>query len=1290
MQRVRASTEQCSEVDSPVAGHTVDEPHGAYVCCKFMVLGLVLLVLSSPAFSITFTVTNGSWQGPGSLRDAINQANANPGKDRVEFSPGVTDIRPTADTSGAGLNATITISDSVDIVGHGRATLKLSDLVTWVTPSGVVNGGLSCDAGNILVANGKVVLTIQGSTNPEVLIKGMTFKQNFGVLRAIDPGRVTFEDVLITENFSGPFQCEKPIIDHEGELILKNVDVQSNRISTTSFRDAIVFVNGAARIESTEFSWNTAGAQFMQFDAGATNDAVIIRESIFRGGHVRVVISGGTAKIANTLLLDTGSSAFAGGIQGFNANIDVFNSTITMPSARSMPLGPSFGPAAGSHVSLQGSGILGLFNTVVSAPTHAAGSPPLVGVGGALLLASPDSLVTDGSVAAASTGSSGLPNTPFLCDRHPKLCFIPPGPPMIDGGLDSVALDPDKAFPGLLDKDILGGARFLGARVDIGASEIAVDYTRDDTFSMTENTILTSAPHSLLDNDDQFNPAKLKTAILVSGTSNGTVFAFNADGTFKYLPHLNFHGTDTFTYRMSSGATPANIATVAIKVTKSFDLIKTLPDRYTTREGVKLEIKDAHQSVVWNDDRHAFIQDVLLGPQIKITSGPAHAAPGSFTMETDGRFVYTPEAGFTGTDSFTYRFFLSRINTFASAETSVSINVIPVNHAPAAQRDSYVVPQDTRLNVAAPALLGNDSDPDGNLLTAVIKSSPAHGTVIRIGPDLVYQPDAGFTGFDLFTYAAFDGHLESPPVVVVIAVSAVNSAPVVGAEKYRLPANTRLSVPGSRGLLRNDYDPDGDPLTAHRITQPANGTLSITLDGGFIYVPNPGFTGIDHFQYGVSDGSVQTIGVTTLIVTPVNQKPIANGDTYQTVEDGMLSVPPPHLLANDTDPEGHQLVMGPVTQPANGVLSFAANGSLQYHPNTGFFGTDTFTYVVNDGALVSDPATVHITVIKKLVNLPPIANADIYTTPEGVLLDIPVPGVLTNDFDPEGHALSATLLTQPASGTLTPVNGGGFLYQGNAGFTGTDSFTYTVSDGHLSSSPATVSITVSAVNHAPVAANDIYSMVEGQTLVIGPLGVLGNDSDPDGDILTTILAAPSGHGLLAIDGVGGFSYTPASGFSGTDSFKYVAHDRSLSSSPATVHIIVTKKVVNLPPLATPDSVTVTSSNGLTLFSPGILSNDTDPEGHELSVNLISPPSHGIFSLISGGGFVYIPDSGFAGSDSFIYRANDGHLDSADTKVTITVIPPPETIPVFHFRVLLFLILIIGLLGLLQIRPSSFS
>jgi VCBS repeat-containing protein len=505
---------------------------------------------------------------------------------------------------------------------------------------------------------------------------------------------------------------------------------------------------------------------------------------------------------------------------------------------------------------------------------------------------------------------------------------------------------------------------------------------------------------------------------------------------------------------------------------------------------------------------------------------------------------------FIGLATFTYRI---SDGLATSNPTTVTIGV--GLDAPVASDDAYATFRNQVLAVEADAgVLVNDVDPEAEPLVAVLVDDASAGTlVLAADGSFTYEPDAGSVGTDTFTYVASNG--EAVSVVATVTITVTNRPPVASPNAYPMFRNGTLTVPAATGVLDDDTDPDGDPLTAVLVTPPASGTLTLAADGGFTYTPPAGDTGPVTFTY-VADDGIDESAPATVTITVTNRPPVAvNDGPYATFRNQPLTVPAgTGVLANDTDPDGDPLTVTAVTQPTGGAgtVTVNANGGFTYTPTTGYTGTTTFTYTAGDG-LATDTANVTINV----TNRAPIANPDAYSMfRNGTLTTTTANDVLTNDTDPDGDPLTVTLGTDVANGVLDLQPDGSFTYTPDLDFFGNDTFTYTASDGELSSAPATVTITVTPVNDAPVAVDDAYATAFETELVVPAPGVLENDTDPDGDTLTVTLDTDVANGTLNLQPDGSFTYTPDAAFSGEDTFTYTASDGVLSSAPATVTITV--------------------------------------------------------------------------------------------------------------------------------------
>jgi VCBS repeat-containing protein len=762
----------------------------------------------------------------------------------------------------------------------------------------------------------------------------------------------------------------------------------------------------------------------------------------------------------------------------------------------------------------------------------------------------------------------------------------------------------------------------------------------NDAYSTPEDSILSVPAPGLLANDNDTDGDPL-TAQVASGPSQGTL-TLNPDGSFTYTPDSNFNGADAFTYMVSDGKGGSDTASVDLSVSPLNDAPSAVDDAYTTNEDLQLVI--FVPGVLGNDS------DVEGDPLSASVATPP--TDGVLSLDPSGWFIYTPNAHFNGADTFTY----TLSDGSATDEGLVTITVTPVNDSPVALDDAYATDEDVQLAVASPGVLGNDSDVDEDALLVSIDAAPVNGGLtLSADGSFIYTPNANFHGIDTFSYTASDGNGGSDTATVTVSVNSMNDIPLALDDSYATDEDVAVVVPAP-GVLGNDDDADADILTSIIVTPPANGTLTLNTDGSFTYTPNPDFNGTAAFTYQVSDGNGGAdTGLVMLTVHPVEDAPVATDDAYATDEDVQLVVTAPGVLANDNDVDGDPLQAAVASGPANGILSLAADGSFTYTPNLDFVGADAFTYTLSDGNGGSDTGSVTLTVGP--VNDPPVAVADAHATDEDVALVVAAPGVLGNDSDLDGDALASSVATLPTEGTLTLGSDGSFTYTPDADFNGGDSFTYTVSDGNGGSSAGSVSLSVNGINDAPVATDDAYATAEDTPLVVSAPGVLANDNDVDGDVLSAAVASGPASGNVTLNVDGSFTYTPDANFNGGDSFTYTLSDGNGGSD--TGGVTLTVDAVNDAPVVVADGYFITEDSTLTVAAPGVLNNDSDPEGDPLSAAVETPAANGLVSLAPDGGFTYTPDPDFSGVDSFTYRGSDGNGGSSVETVTIDVASTPD-------------------------------
>lgn len=709
----------------------------------------------------------------------------------------------------------------------------------------------------------------------------------------------------------------------------------------------------------------------------------------------------------------------------------------------------------------------------------------------------------------------------------------------------------------------------------------------------------------------------------------------NTDGSFTYTPDPGFSGSDSFTFVANDGTEDSDEATVSISIGSAGNTAP-VADSATASTAIDTVLNGTLTASDADNDPLTF----ELGSQ-----SPAH---GAVVISSNGSFTYTPASGFTGTDTFT---FVANDGTTDSAEATVTINVgnSSGNDAPVANSAAASTDVNTVLNGTLTA-----TDADGDPLTfALGNTTTTHGSVVvNSNGSFTYTPDNNFTGTDTFTFVANDGTTDSAEATITITVGTTgNTPPVATSESVNTPINTELA-----GTL-HATDADGDTLTfAAGDTQPTHGTVLISSNGNFTYTPDNGFSGTDSFSFVANDGTIDSAEATITITvgsTGGNTAPVPTSETLTTPVDTTLTG-----TVHATDADGDVLIFARgTTQPAHGSLTLNANGSFVYRPDSGFQGTDTFTFVANDGTVNSAEGTITINVGTTGGNTAPVAtsanlNTDINTTLNGNL----------QATDADGDTLTFELgTTTPAHGTVVVDTDGSFTYTPDNGFTGTDSFTFVANDGTVDSAAATITIDVGDTGgNSPPLAVSASASTSVNTVLHGVLHAIDADNDP----LTFQIGNTSPlHGSVTINPNGSFDYSPDAGFTGTDSFTFVANDGTTNSGEGTITITVGGTSGNNAPVATSATFGTTINTSVT----GTL-HASDADGDTLTFAVGSNlPSHGSVFIQSNGSFTYTPDTGFIGTDSFTFVANDGTTNSAEAAVTINVgstsgNTPPVAIP----------------------------
>ncbi|MEZ4404147.1 MAG: tandem-95 repeat protein [Kofleriaceae bacterium] len=710
----------------------------------------------------------------------------------------------------------------------------------------------------------------------------------------------------------------------------------------------------------------------------------------------------------------------------------------------------------------------------------------------------------------------------------------------------------------------------------------------------------------------------------VTAPAHGTITGTAPDLT--YTPAPDFHGDDSVLVRVSDGAAEA-MAAITITVTPVNDPPVAGDDERAGTEDVEQMVLAA--TLLANDSD-------VDGDALTIT-GVAGATHGAVAL-VDDMITFTPEPNFGGDASFTY----DVSDGAATATATVTLHLGAQNDPPVATGDAATTDEDVALTLMAAALLGNDTDLDGDTLDVTAVGDATGGTVALSGGVVVFTPTANFNGAAGFTYTVSDG-AATDTATVAVTVTPVNDLPVTVADAAATDEDLALTLPAAT-LLANDSDVDGDALTITGVTAGTGGAVALA-GTDVVFTPTADFNGAAGFTYSVSDGTATVTGAVVITVAPLNDAPIVVADAATTAEDVVLTLPAAALLANDSDVDGDALTITAVSGAAGGAVALAG-ATITFTPSANFNGAAGFSYTVSDGTSAV-AGTVAVTVTP--VNDPPVAVADSATTDEDLALTLPAATLLANDSDVDGDSLSITGVTAGTGGTVA-LAGTDVVFTPAANFNGPAAFTYTLSDGTTTAAGA-VAVQVTAVNDPPLAGADAATTAEDVALTVPVATLLGNDSDADGDALSITGVTAGAGGTVALAGTD-VVFTPTANFNGAAGFTYTVSDGTVASTGA-VAVAVTP--VNDAPVAVADAAGGYPNQPLVLAATTLTANDLDVDGDVLTVTAVANPTNGTVAL-TGGVVTFTPTADFEGAAGFDYTISDGAL-TATAAVSLTIAPP---------------------------------
>ncbi|WP_373912999.1 tandem-95 repeat protein [Vibrio parahaemolyticus] len=758
----------------------------------------------------------------------------------------------------------------------------------------------------------------------------------------------------------------------------------------------------------------------------------------------------------------------------------------------------------------------------------------------------------------------------------------------------------------------------ISQRVDFTVASVADIVADKATVVEDTPTII-----KVLGNDTFEGDGKVVSLDANNGPANGTV-SVNPDGSVTYTPNDNYHGTDSFTYIVTSGGVSES-TTVSVDVTPVNDAPVAKDDIATTQEDTVVTI-----DVLPNDTD-------VDGDKLSIQSATVPEAQGKVEI-VDGKLVFTPAENFNGDAEITYTVTDGQLTD----EAKVTVTVNPVNDAPTIKVDAVesITEDAVSTDTVVATLTVRDTDTSEDQLAVSLENN-SNGYFVLVGNE-VKLTQAGVDAVnndelnlkDLTVSASVsDGVNPTASDSDSLVVNRVNDAPTV----ENAIADQVLSEDfDAYRIDLNEVFKDSDSSLEFSVS--GNNSIQISIVNGVATInPTADWNGSETLTFTATDPSGESVSQTVNFTVA----PVADivADKATVVEDTPTII---KVLGNDTF-EGDDKVVSLDTNngPANGTVSVNPDGSVTYTPNDNYHGADSFTYIVTSGG-VSESTTVNVDVTP--VNDAPVAKDDIATTQEDTAVTI---DVLPNDTDVDGDKLSIESASVPKEqGTVEVVNGK-LVFTPTENFNGDAEITYTVTDGALTDQ-ATVKVTVNAVNDTPVVESNIadQALAEDFTPYTIDLNTAFSDVDNVDGELTFSVSGNSNIQVAIVNGIA--TITPTADWNGSETLTFTATDPSGESISQTVNFTVA-------PVAdiVADKATVVEDTSTVIK---VLGNDTfEGDGKVVSLDTNNGPANGTVSVNPDGSVTYTPNDNYHGTDSFTYIVTSGGV-SESTTVSVDVTP----------------------------------
>ncbi|HCG9753290.1 TPA: tandem-95 repeat protein, partial [Vibrio parahaemolyticus] len=716
-----------------------------------------------------------------------------------------------------------------------------------------------------------------------------------------------------------------------------------------------------------------------------------------------------------------------------------------------------------------------------------------------------------------------------------------------------------------------------------------------------------------------------------NGPANGTV-SVNPDGSVTYTPNDNYHGTDSFTYIVTSGGVSES-TTVSVDVTPVNDAPVAKDDIATTQEDTAVTI-----DVLPNDSD-------VDGDKLSIESASVPKEQGTVEV-VDGKLVFTPAENFNGDAEITYTVTDGQLTD----EAKVTVTVNPVNDAPTIKVDAVesitedAVSTDT---VVATLTVRDTYTPEDQLTVSLENNSNGYFVLVgdevkltQAGVDAVNNDELNLKDLTI-SASVSDGVNPTANDSDSLVVNRVNDAPTV----ENAIADQVLSEDFDTYTIDlNEVFKDTDSSLEFSVS--GNNSIQISIVNGVATIsPTADWNGSEALTFTATDPSGESVSQTVNFTVA----PVADivADKATVVEDTPTII---KVLGNDTFEGDDKVVsLDANNGPANGTVSVNPDGSVTYTPNDNYHGTDSFTYIVTSGG-VSESTTVNVDVTP--VDDAPTIKVDAVEsiTEDAVSTDTVVATLTVRDTDTPEDQLTVSLENN-SNGYFVLVGNEVKLTQAGVDAVNNDelnlkdlTISASVSDGVNPTASDSDSLIVTRVNDAPTVENAIADQELAEDFASYTIDL--NDAFKDSDSALNFSVSGNSNVLVSIEN-GIATISPTADWNGSETLTFTATDPSGESVSQTVNFTVT-------PVAdiVADNATVVEDTPTIIK---VLGNDTfEGDGKVVSLDTNNGPANGTVSVNPDGSVTYTPNDNYVGKDTFTYIVTSGGVsESATVEVNVT-------------------------------------